>query len=300
MSYLINKGREITSDTTLTEEEGVYIVTGSTVVSASSTLTIEPGVSIRFYEGDTRFGEEKLPTATLDVKGVLNAVGAPNKPVFFGSFWDTPAGSIIFESGTATSTLSDVQIDNLHGIEVEGSETVLDIIDTNIVRNDAGIHIDGGARVSIASSTVMIIREGDAISVRDGSFLDIASTTIGAVRNGSAISVDESTLNVSSSKILSVLADGINLYNATSTISNTVIVGGGGDGISIEGGSVVISGTTITSFDGSGVSVSTPTEPVVLEDSKISNNNIGVSMDEGSIVLVNDIVNNNQQNVIIQ
>ncbi|GEM_PF-2705767 len=62
----------ITADTTWTEAGSPYIVTGETIVERDVTLTIQPGVVVRF---DGPF--------QLEVVGGIRAIGAPAKPIVF-------------------------------------------------------------------------------------------------------------------------------------------------------------------------------------------------------------------------
>ncbi|MEW6753840.1 MAG: right-handed parallel beta-helix repeat-containing protein [Candidatus Latescibacterota bacterium] len=76
-------------------------VAGGTTVPAGQTLTIEPGVVVRFHPG-----------AYLSVRGTLNAVGTASAPITFTSNGNLAAGtwnSVCFEEGSA-GTLSNCKV----------------------------------------------------------------------------------------------------------------------------------------------------------------------------------------------
>jgi len=252
VSYLINKGQDVTSDLTLTADEGPYVVASSTVVSASSTLTLGPGVDIKFYEGSTWLPVRISPQgmfhglipagwsspAELDVQGALNAIGTPDSPVVFESLRGDGVGSLNFQGGTGT---------------IEHAE----------VKNTNGISASNGAHLDVSDTE--FLGNSTALDVRD-STLTIASSTIKDTGPGDAIS----------------------LHNATSTITNVVVENGEASGIVLYGGSATIASTTVSGFaDGVGITaypfidergkISLPDEPTVLIlDTEVTENRVGV------------------------
>ena len=67
----------ISSDTTWTLTGSPYILSGSVLVSDGVTLTIEPGVTVKF---------NNLLSLEVSPQGTLNAVGTPDKPILFRYF----------------------------------------------------------------------------------------------------------------------------------------------------------------------------------------------------------------------
>lgn len=87
----------ISSDTTWTVELSPYIVTGNVMVSNGATLTIEPGVSVRFDNGKS-----------LQVNGTLIAKGTPTNKITFTSNQPSPApgdwGYLLFTDTSVDAT----------------------------------------------------------------------------------------------------------------------------------------------------------------------------------------------------
>ena len=89
----------IVADTTWTKAGSPYVVTIQLDVYPDVTLTIEPGVEVKFNSG-----------CDLDIYGELIAVGTPTQLVVFTSSQETPSsgdwGSISYKEG-AVGTVED-------------------------------------------------------------------------------------------------------------------------------------------------------------------------------------------------
>ncbi|MEI6316791.1 MAG: right-handed parallel beta-helix repeat-containing protein [bacterium] len=72
---------DIVSDTTWTASSGPFIVSGVIHVSAASTLTIEPGVVVKFDKN-----------SSLKIDGEVDAIGDPGNKIYFTSFKDDTIG----------------------------------------------------------------------------------------------------------------------------------------------------------------------------------------------------------------
>ena len=81
-----------TSNTTWTLANSPYVLDGNVTVAAGATLTIEPGVIVKF-NGTTR---------ELRVNGVLSAVGTSASHITFTSYQDDTAGGDTNGDGSAT------------------------------------------------------------------------------------------------------------------------------------------------------------------------------------------------------
>jgi RHS repeat-associated protein len=82
-----------TSNTTWTFANSPYVLDGDVTVAAGATLTIEPGVIVKF-NGQFR---------TLRINGTLSAVGTESLPITFTSYQDDSAGGDTNGDGNATS-----------------------------------------------------------------------------------------------------------------------------------------------------------------------------------------------------
>ncbi|HBB44152.1 MAG: Polymorphic membrane protein [Parcubacteria group bacterium GW2011_GWA1_44_13] len=265
ISTLVNKGQNITEDFTLTADEEVYVIPdgGNVYVDASSTLTIEPGVTISFYGGQW---DEKQ----IIIEGTLDAKGTSENPIVFNSFFpNNQIGGIHFSAGASTSTMSYVRMESTNGIMLtDGAK--LSIQDSQFVDNYSGVESDGkntvtientnfknteeepvwaynGGFVSIASSTIIDTIDGAAIDVSDGVTLNVGSTIIdgaydwanaGIEAYGSNVSITNSTIRntiaegvsayssnvlIASSTVSDTMENGMYLYNSSSTIINSTI-----------------------------------------------------------------------------
>lgn len=93
LSYLISKdGGALSQNKTLAIAYNPYIVTGNYTIQNGVTLTIGPGVILKFYVG-----------SGLQVEGILRAEGTATSPVVFTSMDDDPYGGDTNQNGSSTS-----------------------------------------------------------------------------------------------------------------------------------------------------------------------------------------------------
>jgi hypothetical protein len=83
----------ITADTTWTTAGSIYVIQNSISINSGVTLTIEPGVVVKFRYSST----------VLTVNGTLNAEGAATSSIYFTSYKDDTAGGDTNGDGSATS-----------------------------------------------------------------------------------------------------------------------------------------------------------------------------------------------------
>jgi len=324
VSYLINKGQEITRDVTLTSDDGYFIST-STTVTASSTLSIEPGVVIKFMNSDS--GQAKLK-----VLGELKVVGTSEDPVTFEPFSGDHVGTISFVGGSgATSTVENANIENIRSVDVTLGAKV-EIGSTRFTGNYNGLDVDGGStiivdsssfasttneavqayehsNVTVASTTIVNPLHSDAIGVYDGTNLTLSSSTIDRVSRGdgvggygSTVTIVGSTIsnvsrgdgvgmynsdfNISSSTVENTSNDAVFLYKTNSTLTNVTVQNGESNGITIDRGTATVSGGTVSGFSGSGIDVYQPAAPVVISGTEVSGNDVGISADAAASVSI--------------
>lgn len=87
----------ITSTTTWTTAGNVYIISGARSISAGVTLTIEPGVIVKF----------QTTSSSLTVSGTLSAVGTSTSPIYFTSYKDDTGGDTNGDGGASSPTAGD-------------------------------------------------------------------------------------------------------------------------------------------------------------------------------------------------
>lgn len=274
VSYLINKGRTITEDLSLTAADGYFIST-STVVSVSSTLSMEPGVVVKFMESESGSG-----VAELKIFGRLLVRGTDEDAVIFEAFSGEHIGRISFIGGAAaTSTMEFVRVENINEILLSGGAR-LEMDGAQFIGNKFGVEAEDGSTlllnnasflstereaisaygasvVSIASSTIFNTLDADAVGVYDGTHLSVASTTIDGVYDGGGIVVYDSTVSVASSTVSNIFGgDGIGVYNGEATITDSIIKDiYSGDAVGLYSASSTITNTAVQNGENSGIIV---------------------------------------------
>jgi RHS repeat-associated protein len=193
-------GTTYTSNTTWTVANSPYVLDGNVTVAAGATLTIEPGVIVKF---NGMFRE-------LSVNGTLSALGTSASHIVFTSYQDDTAGgdtngdgastsgqpgqwyAISVNSGNAGSGLrfADVRFGglgsakwNYGALSISGSGTSVLAEDSTFSSNQAsGIHvgIQDTAGVTVRRSTLN--DNGDGISA-NGGWMKVEDDTL--VRNNS-------------------------------------------------------------------------------------------------------------------
>ncbi len=119
-TFLINY--QIIEDTTFTLQGSPYIVQGMLIISESETLTVEPGITLKFKEN-----------SGIEVNGTLKASGQENKKIVFTSFNESNYWrGIYFSALSSDSELNWTEISYAWGSEWQGYPAIL-IEDTSII-----------------------------------------------------------------------------------------------------------------------------------------------------------------------
>jgi len=293
VSFLINKGRDITENLTLTADEGGFVVPDRISISASSTLTIEPGVAISIYKNSS-YGAD----GEFYVNGIIDARGTAENPITIDSFSGNQTESFWFDDSAGTSTLDYVRFENTKDIGLSNSR--LEIRNSDFTNTDGGINAYDGSSVVI-ENTSFTNMTNDAIGAYGGSVVNIASTTIDGVSGGDGIGAyGGSIINISSTTISNVSGDGMGIYSSTLVIASSSIKNiSGGDGIGAYSNSAIsIASTTIDEISsGDGVAIYRST--LVIASSTIENiSDDGIRLSNSTSTISNTLVQNGGANGI--
>jgi parallel beta-helix repeat protein len=166
ISFTTTKGTYVSGtisiDTTWTYEGSPYIVTGSISVydtTSEPTLTIEPGVEVRFN------GLYALYIGYSSYKGILKAQGTASKPIVFTSNQLTPQpgdwyGIIFYNHATIESILEYVTVE-YGGYEGYGYSNITLQNSSLLIKNSTirysknrGIYTYGDSSITITDSTI--------------------------------------------------------------------------------------------------------------------------------------------------
>jgi YVTN family beta-propeller protein/parallel beta-helix repeat protein len=236
----------VSSDLTLPQSGSPYVVGNveSLSVNAGVTLTIEPGVAVKFDQN-----------AGLSVSGTLNAVGSSGSEIRFTDYRDDSVGGDTNGDGAATSPAA-------------GWWT--------------GIHVYDGASATLSYTSVRYTGSFYNLSVGKsgaGGSLSITNSTIsdGA---GHGVQIDGSTADhtISGNVIENNTGAGISLSgdSGTVTVSGNTIRNNGADGIFLQGAgnSVAIHRNTVYA-NTVGISCGSSSNPVIGGSLANGNNILG-------------------------
>lgn len=212
----------ITQDTTWTLVDSPYVVSKDITVDPTVTLTIEPGVEVKF---GGKF--------TFYVQGTLYAVGTPNRPITFTSNSQTPQRgdwqSVMFQNTSSWSTLdhisvkyaadgvasengkltlrnSEIAFSEDNGIRILSSEIVVE--NSQISNNTAGISITGSNVVTVQNNTLR----------SNGVGISLSGTVSG-------VNIRQNIISLSS---LSGIELGASSYSGLEVLYNTLSAGNSG------------------------------------------------------------------------
>ena len=236
----------ISTDTTWTAANSPYIVTSSVLVQQGVTLTIEPGVEVKFNTG-----------LALQVNGELIARGSGDAQVVFTSNAASPAsgdwGFILF-TDSSVDAVYDATGDYVSGSILE-----------HCTIEFAGSGVDYALRIlwsgPLINHCTIKDNAGSGIKVEEGVLKIMNSTIAGnTAAGGGAIYIFSSIVDLSDNIIT----------------GNTALYGGGIEITHNRGSTVTLSGNTITrnkaSVDGGAIYIGCCVVGVTLSDNTIIGN----------------------------
>jgi hypothetical protein len=251
----------ITSDATWTLANSPYIVTGNVLVMNGVTLTIEPGVTVKFDSAKA-----------LQIDGTLIARGTSSNKVTFTSNQATPAagdwGYILFSDSSTDATYDGT------GNYIGGS-----ILEYCIVEYAGGVSVSNNGAVRINNAHPFI----NYCTIRNNSVSGIYAYNLSLILkvNNSTIANNIASVNASS------LYEGGGIYvsGGTAIISNNTIMNNTTPlGFYGFGGGIYIDYLTLTN--------------AVISNNTIMNNTAqhyggGVYTEGGTIIIVNNTIKKN-------
>jgi RHS repeat-associated protein len=202
-----------TSNTTWTTANSPYVLDGNVTVASGVTLTINPGVIVKF-NGTLR---------ELRVNGTLSAVGTGGSHIIFTSYQDDSAGGDTNGDGTTTTGAAGQWTDI--NITSGNSNSQLKFADVRYGGNGSANSAYGALRIGIAGTSVTVEdstftnnqRSGIFVSVNDTDGVTVRRTTLS--NNGNGISVNQGWVKVEdNSSIRNNTQDGL-WFNITSSFT---------------------------------------------------------------------------------
>jgi len=221
LNYLITAGTNLTVSKTLKKSKSPYIIKDGVTVNSGVTLTIEPGVVIKFYDADSY----------LTSQGAIKANGASADKIVFTSFKDDEyGGDLNADAASTTPAALDWRT-----IEIQGPGTEFDYA---VIRYGgkwySGITF-GRTNLKVINTSVSIKKSTIEEAGIYGLWLDGASGTVegntfknnkndnaaaGIYLIGGSATITSNTFDTN--KVgLKIEPDGSNNPNASSAVNNT-------------------------------------------------------------------------------
>ncbi|MDB5259382.1 MAG: hypothetical protein JWO73_590 [Candidatus Taylorbacteria bacterium] len=280
---------DITQDTVWTKANSPYVVRDVSVAKGA-TLTVEPGVVVKFAGG------------FFNIYGNLNAHGTPEDHIYFTSITDDDWGGDTNGDGNSTVPKQD----SWWGMTIDGSSTPsLSHIDLRYASN--GIILRNASTsfeaASISNSGYGIEANSSSVHLRNYHAFDMYGDGIGAYSK-SFVSVSSSTVeNISQQS-------GILLFGSSTAYLDRVMIRGIhriGIGLGIFGSSAIVSNSLIEGSDNSydcGIYVTYDSDPsvrstVMMSSSTIDHFSCGIGMSAGGFSIRNSSIQNNEAGISI-
>ncbi len=287
-------GDIIETDTVWTKDASPYLVNQTSIVDSGATLTIEPGVVIKFTDGQS-----------LTNFGTINAIGNVSDKIVFTS--QNSAWSGIFSAGgemrfdnAVIENVSDVSIETAFGASTTiSNSTIQNTKEAFEIYNDSDFILENSSVTGINHSSfnaTSYIYNDSNLSILNSSF-DAIQSYFGIVGfNDAHIIFSSSTLNFSgSSYALDIYGSDGNYATSTLDIDKSIVNAGGDTGVFIMGKAEAnISKTKVrnSAWDGIDIYQYGGFYPnVIITDSEISNNfYAGISNFTGNLKITNSSI----------
>lgn len=161
LNYLITSGATLSSNKILVKSKSPYLVKSGITINSGVTLTIEPGVVIKFYDTNSY----------ITASGAIKANGTSSEKIVFTSFKDDFYGGDLNGDSSATSP----QYGNWKIISLEGAGSEFD---QTIIRYGGKNSIGGWANLKVKNTSATIKNSIIEESNVYGLWLDSASGAI--------------------------------------------------------------------------------------------------------------------------
>lgn len=258
---------DVTVDTTWTVAESPYVINFPTTVYPGATLSIDPGVVVKF-EG----------SGSLVVEGALQAAGTTSEKIHFTSIKDDSVGGDTNADGASTlPSVSDWQ-----GILFMNASSPSTVANAEV--RFAGVGIENhGSDISVSDTVLSNLNSGIISFASEDMLTNVSFSNIG---QSALLLFDNSEANVNNLSLVDLgeFADGINLFsNSVLRLDNSTLSGSlNTSGVSVyEGSDVYIDGSIISGFNtafadyGSG---SFGPDSISIKNSQIKNNKVGIQL----------------------
>lgn len=279
---------DITENTTWILDNSPYIVQNNIRIASAITLTINPGVIVKFDYG-----------SSLSIKGIVNALGTSAEPIYFTSMYNDARGGDT--NGDGEDSLPSRYDD--WDIGIYGATARLSLSHAYIEYSNDGLFIDHGT-LDLAHTFFREAGEGiysyfgnvtfdhvslsgiddDAFSM-DGGIVEIKDSVIEDVDFGDALGFyNNPSFHASGLTIKNIgFGSALGIYGGTVIVEGSVFEGGLDAGIEVYDGSLNLHDSRLSGYlSGNFVSYGGVS---ILDKLKIENTDYGVSVYGGIVVL---------------